>query len=231
MGGGLRRPPPSHRWATEWRRRASDEVRLIGPRRVVSAAAALVATAVVVWWLLRPAPTPVEARLPFAAPVTTPVGVAATVGGTAPPATVVVHVVGEVTQPGLVQLVSGARVADAVEAAGGATDTAQVHAVNLAAPVRDGQRIHIPHRDDADVSALPVGDASGGDAPGVDAGVNLNLADVDQLTRLPGVGPTIAAAIVAHRERHGPFASVDALLDVPGIGPSKMEALRDLATL
>jgi competence protein ComEA len=232
VGGALRRPPPSHRWLVALRTRVVDELRIIGLRRVVSVATALVVIAVVLWWLLRPAAEPVEARLPFAAPVTAVAVTASTSPGGAPPTdTMVVHVVGEVVRPGLVELIAGARVADAIDGAGGATDAAQVHAVNLAAPVRDGQRIHVPHRDEAVVSAQPVGDTSAGDTAVTGGPVNLNQADVDQLTRLPGVGPAIAAAIVAHRERRGPFASVDALLDVPGIGPAKLEGLRDLATV
>lgn len=233
MGGALRRPTPSHRWFEAIRTWVVDEARLMGARRAISVAAALVVGAVVVWWLLRPAAEPVEARLPFAAPVTAASETPSTgpPSGVSTPGTIVVHIAGEVQRPGLVELVDGARVADAVDAAGGATADGQVHALNLAAPVRDGQRIHVPHRDEVAVGAEPVGGTAGEASPASGALVNLNLADADQLTQLPGVGPSIAAAIVAYRERRGPFASVDALLEVPGIGPAKLEALRDLATV
>ena len=196
----------------------------MGGRRIVAVVLGVGVGVVALWWLLRPAPVPVEAQLPFAAPVTA-------VGDTTPRTAVatevvVVHVVGEVRRPGLVELTRGARVADAISAAGGPTDQAQIHALNLAAVVADGQRVHVPSLSDTDIAPTPVGDVTGG---GTDGGfpVDVNRATVDQLVTLPGVGPAIAAAIVAHRERRGPFISVDAMLDVPGIGPAKLEGLRD----
>lgn len=231
MGPPLRRPPPAHRWWSAVRERVIDEVHLVGVRRVVGVAAGVLVAVLVIWWLLRPAAEPVEARLPFAAPVVEGGEVLVEPSSPAGAARLVLHVVGEVLRPGLVEVRDGARVADALEAAGGPTDDAQVHALNLAAPVRDGQRIHVPHRDDTAVGAAPVADGSAagsGEAGGL---IDLNQAGVDELVRLPGVGPSIAAAIVAYRDRRGPFASVDALLDVPGIGPAKLEALRDQATV
>lgn len=134
-------------------------------------------------------------------------------------ATVFVHVSGAVRSPGVYVLESTARVIDAVDAAGGATGEAQLHELNLAAMVVDGQQIRVPVEGE---SVVP--ESVGGTGP-----VDLNSADVIGLQALPGVGPATAEAIVAHREENGPFRTVDDLLDVPGIGPSKLAAIADAA--
>lgn len=203
-----------------------DEIVLVGVGRVVAGALGVAAALVVLWWLLRPAPEPIEARLPFAAPVTTPTP--GPPGATPPEATIVVHVVGAVHRPGLVNLHAQARVADALTAAGGPTHDAQIHALNLAARVHDGLRLHVPSTAETDVGAFATNaspDAGGSHGGGVM--VDVNRASAQELQALPGVGPAIAAAIVTHRERRGPFTSVDALLDVAGIGPAKLEGMRE----
>jgi len=138
--------------------------------------------------------------------------------GSAREAMVTVHVSGAVARPGLVRVEEGARVADAVVAAGGALPEADLGAVNLAARVADGQRL-----------AVPASSAAGGSAPREpDRGtVAVNSASASELESLPGVGPVLAERIVEHRERHGAFAVVEDLLDVPGIGEAKLAALRD----
>lgn len=125
---------------------------------------------------------------------------------------VVVSVVGEVENSGLITLNNGARVADALQVAH-PLPSADLVSINHAQLLVDGQQIHIQS-----VGAAPAA------APGV---VSLNTADVAELTTLSGVGEATAAAIVAHREANGPFATVDQLTDVKGIGPAKLEALRD----
>ncbi len=136
---------------------------------------------------------------------------------------VIVHVSGAVAAPGVYSLPSTARVVEAVEAAGGATIEADLHQLNLAAIVGDGQQIRIPVVGEL-LPSLP--------APGSSAGpVDLNRGDLVALQSLPGVGPATAEAIVAFREEHGPFRSVDDLLDVPGIGPSKLAAIADAAVV
>jgi competence protein ComEA len=140
--------------------------------------------------------------------------------GSAP--ALVVHVVGAVHRPGLFRLKEGSRVADAVARAGGPTRRADLSAVNLAAPLADGQQVIVPRRG-------PPGAAAGiGDAPR--AKVSLAIATVDQLDELPGIGPVTAQKIVDWRASHGPFQTVDDLDDVPGIGPARIEQLRDLVT-
>ncbi len=148
---------------------------------------------------------------------------------TAPPPPSLVHVTGAVLHPGVLRLPEGARVVDAIDAAGGARPDADLARVNLAEAVADGARVYIP----AQGEALPPAPVTGGSAGGTGAGgggspsvVDLNRATAEELDRLPGVGPATAAAIVAHREQRGPFRSVDDLLQVRGIGTAKLEALR-----
>lgn len=133
----------------------------------------------------------------------------------------VVHVAGEVRRPGIVRLAAGSRVVDAIEAAGGATPTAVLAGVNLAAAVVDGSQIVVPSS------------ASGGlAAPAVDDGiVVVNRATATELESLPGVGPVLAERILSHREEHGPFDTVEDLLDVSGIGEATLARLRPLVRI
>jgi competence protein ComEA len=133
----------------------------------------------------------------------------------------VVHVVGAVRRPGLFRLVEGSRVADAVARAGGPTAKAELSAVNLAAPLADGQQVVVPVRDAA---------AAAGAGPAAGTKVSLGAATVEQLDELPGIGPVTAQKIVDWRAAHGPFRSVEDLDDVPGIGPARIEQLRELVT-
>jgi competence protein ComEA len=136
-----------------------------------------------------------------------------------PPGVIVVHVAGAVAEPGLVELSQGARVADAIAAAGGMTDDALETAINLAAPVDDGVQVVVPV-----AGEFVVGVAGSGTG---DGRVYVNRASESELDALPGVGPVLAAEIVAHRDIHGPFAVVEDLLDVPGIGEAKLASMRD----
>ena len=141
--------------------------------------------------------------------------------GAQPP--LVVHVVGAVRRAGLFRLRDGSRVADALARAGGPTRHADLAAVNLAAPLVDGEQVVVPRRGPGGSAAVSV-------APGAGAKVSLGSATVEQLDELPGVGPVTAQKIVDWRSTHGPFRSVDDLDDVPGIGPARIEQLRDLVT-
>jgi competence protein ComEA len=125
---------------------------------------------------------------------------------------VVVDVVGAVRLPGLHSLAQGTRIADAVEAAGGATAKADLALVNLAAPLADGEQIVVPLRG----AAAAAGAGAAGSSS--TAPVDLNTATVEQLDALPGVGPATAAKIIAFRLAHGPFHSVEELDAVSGIG-------------
>lgn len=173
------------------------------------------------WWLTRQSPAPVDLALPLIEP-------AAVTTTTAPPGPVVVHVAGAVVRPGVQTLAAGARVIDAVDAAGGLVADADPTRVNLAAEVVDGSQIYVP-RQGEESAPLPIAgvgsDAGSGDPSGP---INLNTASAVELESLPGVGPATASAIVDHRERNGPFASVEKLLDVRGIGEAKLAQLREL---
>ena len=115
--------------------------------------------------------------------------------------TVVVHVAGAVVAPGVYELGAGARAADAVTVAGGASPEADVDALNLAAPLQDGERVYVPVVGEAVPPPVAAPTSSAAVGP-----VDLNRATVDELDGLPGIGPATAQAIVAHREANGPFA-------------------------
>ncbi len=133
----------------------------------------------------------------------------------------VVHVVGAVHRPGLYRLPHGSRVNDAVTRAGGPTRHADVSLVNLAAPLADGIQVVVPVKA---VTAALAGTATTPQGP-----VHLNIATLEQLDSLPGVGPVTAQKILDYRQKNGAFTSVDDLDAIPGIGPARIEQLRDVA--
>lgn len=169
-------------------------------------------------WYVRSLPQPVAIH---AEPVAAP-----SVSST--PAPLLVHVVGSVRRPGVYELPEGSRVVDALNAAGGPKRHAELSALNLAAPLTDGQQIVVPRT--ADVGA-PVASAPGGASAAAPALVNINTASAEELDALPGIGEVLAAAIIQYREEHGPFTSVEQLVDVSGIGEVTLEELRDLVTI
>ncbi len=135
----------------------------------------------------------------------------------------VVHVVGAVHRPGLYRLPHGSRVNDAVTRAGGPTRHADVSLVNLAAPLADGLQVVVPVK----AVAAPAGSAGTATAP--QGPVHLNIATLEQLDSLPGVGPVTAQKILDYRQKNGAFTSLDELDAIPGIGPARIEQLRDVA--
>ncbi|NIS29050.1 MAG: ComEA family DNA-binding protein [Actinobacteria bacterium] len=137
---------------------------------------------------------------------------------------ITLHVSGAVAAPGLVTVGEGARVADAVAAAGGSLPGADLGGINLAALVRDGDHIVVP-------VAASSGDGATLAAVREDGRVSLNTATVTELQGLPGVGPVLAQRIADHRDAHGPFRTVEDLLDVTGIGEAKLATLRDSVVL
>jgi competence protein ComEA len=206
-----------------------DLVEAVRDDRALGTALALAALAVagLAWFgwraLQPPAPPRAEDILPRVqlAPTTAPATTAAPL---------VVHVVGAVGAPGVRQLPAGSRVVDAVEAAGGPLDGADLSRLNLAAPLADGSQIRVPLVGEEVAGPLVSGPppVTGGGAPGP---VPLNTATAAELEALPGIGPATAAAIVAWREANGPFVAVDQLIEVRGIGPAKLEAVRDLVVV
>jgi competence protein ComEA len=142
----------------------------------------------------------------------------ALVSTTAPAPELVVNVIGEVVTPGLVTVTSGARVADALRLAGGLKPGTNLHDLNLARKLTDGEQIAVG-------IPPPVAANAPNAAP---VKLNLNAATAAELDTLPGVGPVTAQRIVDHRTRKGPFASVDELRNVEGIGDSKLAKLAEL---
>ena len=152
------------------------------------------------------------------APLAPAAPVRSSVGGRA----IVVDVVGAVAHPGLYHLPQRSRVADAVARAGGLTRRAERAAVNLAAPIADGQQILVAARGSPTGAARAVGSSATANP------VSLSSATAEQLDTLPGVGPVTAQKIVAYRQEHGPFTSVEALDAIPGIGPARLADLKGL---
>ncbi|OUO35502.1 ComEA family DNA-binding protein [Olsenella sp. An290] len=139
-----------------------------------------------------------------------------------PEAPLVVHVDGAVAAPGVYELPAGSRANDAVLAAGGVVEGADTSSINLAAPLADGEKVHVPLAGEAS----PAPSAGAGAAPEQASGpVNLNTAGVEELDALPGVGEATARAIIEDRERNGPFSSPEDLMRVSGIGEKKFEKL------
>lgn len=149
-----------------------------------------------------------------------------------PPVEIFVHISGAVAVPGVYRLAEGARGCDGLAAAGGAARDACLAEVNLAAKLSDGQQLHIPSK--AEVAA---GSAGGGMTGGKAAAtkqsgpLDVNRATAAQLESLPGIGPVLAARVVAYRIANGPFAKVDDLIGVQGIGERTLAALRPLLTV
>lgn len=168
------------------------------------------------------------------APATAPAVTAETSSDASTPepvsASIFVHIDGAVVVPGVYEL-TGAhpRVNDAVMAAGGLAEDADTSALNLAAVLSDGEKIHVPRQGEA----VATEQTSSGAASRPDTGqsssgvININTATAEELDSLPGVGPSTAAAIVEDRERNGPFASPEDLMRVSGIGEGKFSKLKD----
>lgn len=178
----------------------------------------VVLSAAVGWGILRGQAAPVDS-IPLEGPaaVDDGAGVEMVTGGTG----LYVHVLGAVTHPGLYILESDARLVDALAAAGGTLETADLQAVNLARPLSDGEQIIVP-----EVGAEPL--AGGSDSgPGADGLIDLNNADQAALETLPRIGPALAQRILDWRGENGRFRSVDDLLAVPGIGDKLLAGLRE----
>ncbi|MBN1484604.1 MAG: helix-hairpin-helix domain-containing protein [Chloroflexia bacterium] len=184
------------------------------------------------YWLCWPAapvyPTPLAAILvytPTAPPSPTP-------APSATPAPLFVYVSGAVLRPGVYALPAGARVVDALEAAGGPTTEADLVYLNLARRVRDEEQIHVPRRGEPTPNLPPPPPAAGASVPPEQpAKVNINTAGLAELDGLPGIGPSYAQRIIDYRSSHGPFQTIEEIQNVPGIGPSTFARIQSLITV
>lgn len=139
---------------------------------------------------------------------------------TTTPGIIMVYVTGEVRQPEImVTLPALSRVKDAIDAAGGATENADLSRVNLSMILNDGDLVYVPPLE---------GEAIETPTPNHAPLVHVNYATAEELETLPGIGPALAQAIIDHRTEYGPFNSLADLDNVPGIGPAKLEGIRDL---
>jgi competence protein ComEA len=215
-------------------------------RQIIAyAAVAVVVVAIGVRYVVLPRQAgPPEAQAVVLAPVAASPAMQGAAGGAAEPAgtavspgpDLVVYVCGAVRSPGVVRLPAGARVTDALEIAGGPTAKAELAAVNLAAPLTDGQQIVVPEKGAGGAVAAGSATAAGlgvteGGAAAPGALVNINSATLEELDALDGVGPATAQKIVDYRTEHGGFRTIDEIKEVPGIGDAKFAAMKDAITV
>jgi competence protein ComEA len=209
----------------------------------------IVVIAVTGWWLAagRPHEVPIsgpsevpaagEPSLPSetgTVPTPAAVPVTPTVPASSVASSIVVDVTGRVRRPGLYTLAPGARVDDAVNAAGGARHSDDLVSLNLAQPVTDGEQIVVTRSGSPAAPVAPVAPVAPGSAPAGSASaapVDLNSASLDELETLPGIGPVLGQHILDYRSAHGQFTSIDQLRDVSGIGDVRFAQLSPLVTL
>lgn len=175
------------------------------------------------------APPSAQATGTASPPASPPASVQATASGA--PA-LVVHVAGAVRKPGVYHFDPGARAGDAVRSAGGLTPDAVSSAVNLAAPLQDGQQLYLPTRHELEAGGGPA-PAGGAGVPPATTGqpLDVNTASEAELQELPGIGPALSARIVEFRNANGPFGSLEELDAVSGIGPALMAQLKPLVRM
>jgi len=173
-------------------------------------------TAVILIQVLQPSPQPIilSTATPTPAQMATPT-----------PCTLHVYVTGAIQHPDVYLLPEGSIVKDAMEAAGGATEEADLERINLALPVTDGQQVHVPRLGE---DSSPVQPPSRQPAM---TKVNINTADATTLESLPGIGPSLAQRIVEYRQAHGPFECIEDVIAVSGIGLATFEGMKDLLTV
>ena len=166
---------------------------------------------------------------------------------------IVVHISGAVNIEGIVELEAGSRIANAIEKAGGVKENADMTDINLAYPLEDGMKIHIPIKEETEanknnenmIDESYVTSSSGGVSSKEDINstqgnsststsskkVNINTATQEELDTLPGIGPSIASKIIDYREQNGKFNSIEEIKEVSGIGDAKYEKIKDSITI
>ncbi len=178
--------------------------------------AALVLTAVVLLQVCRPAPQPIILSTATPQPAQLP---------TPTPYMLRVYVTGAVQRPEVYTLPQDSIVKDALQAAGGPTEEADLERINLALPVVDGQQVHVPRLGDDTSPIEPPARL-----PATVGKVNINTADSATLESLPGIGPSLAQRIIDYRQSHGPFERIEDVMKVSGIGEATFEGIQDLIT-
>lgn len=132
-----------------------------------------------------------------------------------------IHILGEVNYNGILELNSGSRISDAIEKAGGLTTLADVSKINLAYVLEDGEKLYIPSINDEDNIQYLLSDNS------KSSKVNINTAKLEELQNIPGVGPSIAQAIIDYRDENGKFKSIEEIKNVSGVGDSKFKKMEE----
>ena len=154
---------------------------------------------------------------------------------------VIIHITGSVKNPGIVKLKEGSRIEDAIEAAGGLTENADITKVNLAYVVEDGTKIKIPSASEEDIGDEDIIDSKSGDNIIIEENtissnnskqtININKATEKEFETLPGIGPSLASKIIEYRNQNGKFGSIEDIKNVNGIGDNKYEKIKDLITV
>ena len=234
------RRQPAWRAADLWPSGLRGRIAL-GPQQVaVVAVLVALGLAVTTWWVIRGDSEAVPVTAPVPVPASSAAGLMPVPSGgvSQAPATaaatgeVTVDVAGKVRRPGIAVLEPGARVIDAIKAAGGARPGVALTSINLARQLVDGEQILVGLPSSGQVTA-PVPGSPPGSTSGSPVGalVNLNSATSEQLETLPQVGPVTAAAILAWRDAHGGFTNVDELLEVDGIGDATLAQVKPFVTV
>lgn len=141
---------------------------------------------------------------------------------------IIVHISGEVNNPGIIELKEGSRIADAIEKAGGSTEYADLSKINLAYEIKDGQKINIPSKQE--IIEVYIQEEAGENVlenEVKNSKVNINTALQTELETLTGIGPSTALKIIDYREENGEFKSIEDIKNVPGIGESKFENIEE----
>lgn len=142
---------------------------------------------------------------------------------------IMVHISGAVRKEGVYKMKAGDRLLDVIEMAGGALPRADLSAVNLAEPIKDGEKIIIPTKGIVENKASGNQESMGRETSS--RKVNINVADEKTLDSLPGIGPATAKAIIEYRRTNGPFSRIEQIMEIPRFGKSKFERIRDKITI
>ncbi len=137
---------------------------------------------------------------------------------------ITIHITGEVNNPGIVILDEGARIVDALEAAGGETQNADINKLNLAYVLDDGEKLYIPGKNEEEKEYITRGNGNQTET----AKVNINTAQIEELSTLPGIGEATANKIIEYRKENGKFEKIEDIKNVSGIGDSKFQNIKEM---